>query len=126
MRPSVLRRITTTALLAAMGAATASGCEVTVDNEACDRLRSLSCGCFPDCQTADIAVIDARESAECDARVREVFAYWSTCRPESLGGNSCGPNCEYGWGACAFDVYRELGLEPLGACGAHDAGDEAG
>ncbi len=108
-------------LLAGLAAASPPGCDVSVTEPSCDRLRNLSCGCFPQCQHEDVSIIDARDAAACDERVRAVFDYWSSCRPASLGGNECGPNCAYGWGVCAFGHYQELGLGPEHACDPGDA-----
>ena len=98
------------ASLAVLLATLAAGCDATIDVPECDRLEAFSCDCFPGCQTDDQPVIDARDPAKCDDQLQRKFEYWQACE------SACTANCEYGWGTCAFEKYRQLGLEPSSSC----------
>lgn len=91
-------------------------CNASNYNAACNRLQSFSCTCFPNCQLKYTNVIDAQNTANCTNTLKGAYNYWSSC------SKSCTANCQYGWGACAFGLYREIGLAPQRECGADGGG----
>ncbi len=112
-------RVAATIFLLALGGATgAGGCSVEEEVAACERVRRLSCGCFPSCVPHSVEVIDSKESERCGEWLRGAYAEWrDRCGPASDSGSArCGAECSYGWGECAFVLYREMGLSPEGAC----------
>jgi hypothetical protein len=84
----------------------------------CERLQHWSCDCFGTCQSDDRSAINSADAATCLARLRQDFAQWQICasglRPN---GQRCDEACMLGWGACAFDVYRQAGLDAMNPCG---------
>lgn len=95
----------------ALGLVTGGGCGLESEGMGCDRLEQFSCGCFPSCQQMDIAAIDSKKSEACDEQIRADFERFREC-----ASNGCGGDCRYGWSSCAFEVYREVGLDPESVC----------
>ena len=106
-----------TALLLLLPVWGAASCAVQDTEESCDRLRRFSCGCFPECREEAAAAIEAQDSQRCEEAILGAFEKWRTsCRGNDAGPGSCGQQCEFGWSACAFQVYREVGLSPGAEC----------
>lgn len=92
------------------------GCNASNYNNDCTRLQNFSCTCFPNCQLDYTNVIDNQNGTDCTNTLKSAFAKWSSC------SKSCTVNCQYGWGACAFGLYRQIGLAPQHECGANGGG----
>lgn len=104
-----MRHLSSIVLFAAAAAVfPASACSLQTSVEACDRLRSFSCGCFPLCQSNDASAIDRQNSSVCTDRLRAAYDTWKVCSPEN--GGACQSGCEFGWGECAHRYYRQLNL----------------
>ncbi len=104
------------ALLLLLAAAALPGaCDASISVPECDRLQNFSCDCFPECQLEYVDIVDSQDAGRCNKALRDAFAYWEIC------AGQCGPNCEYGWSACAFDTYQALGLAPKQECSAPPA-----
>jgi hypothetical protein len=110
-----VKRLVRWSLWVALLASLPAGCNASDYNDDCNRLQTFSCTCFPNCQTEDTNVIDAQNGTDCTNQLKSAYNYWSSCV------KSCAVNCQYGWGACAFGLYRQIGLAPQHECGA-DAG----
>lgn len=107
-------------VLLSLGALLMSGsCATEPPNRGCDRLVDFSCGCFPECREQDREVINAQDRDACQERLEEHFQSWRHCEFDCRG------DCEYGWGTCAFEIYRSVGLDPRGNCEEVDAGVDA-
>lgn len=99
-----------------------SSCSSDSTSRGCERLVEFSCGCFPKCRPQDRAVIDMQDGAACAKRLGEHHQSWRHCEFDCRG------DCQYGWGACAFEVYEQVGLDAAGQCKApepRDGGREA-
>jgi hypothetical protein len=108
----ILRSVSALSAASVLWLVLASGCNATsTEDQACVRLRHLSCECFPNCLADDSGALNSGDARECNDRVRATHAYWSaSCE-------NCPVDCEYGWGDCALAVYREVGLDiPYGSC----------
>lgn len=116
------RRLLACLLTLALAVALGGGCQLGQSDTACNHLQDFSCHCFPLCQLDYSSVIDSQDSQKCNQAIKNAYNYWS---PRCDG--HCTPNCEYGWGSCAFSHYRQVGESPAHSCGAgKDAGGDGG
>jgi hypothetical protein len=107
----MLRRLLLVSALAS------TACNASVHVEECERLHRLACDCFPLCQKDDQAAVESSDPAVCEKKLREDFDTWQVCASGlRQGGMRCDQSCTYGWGTCAFDIYRQAGLAPANAC----------
>lgn len=110
------RAVAGAAWLACLVAA-ADGCSAQEAAAPCERLRRLSCGCFPTCAGESAAVIDSQDPTQCGDWMRTAYTEWQDrCAGGDSGAGRCGAGCAWGWGECAFVVYRELGFSPTAPC----------
>lgn len=117
--PVVAIRLATLTVLALAALVASSSCATDPPNRACERLVDFSCGCFPECRAQDRSVINEQDRDACQQRLEEHFQSWRHCEFDCRG------DCKYGWGNCAFEIYRSVGLEPQGTCESGDAGTDA-
>ncbi|MCA9645164.1 MAG: hypothetical protein H6718_29245 [Polyangiaceae bacterium] len=112
-------RHVTLGLLGLAALSAASSCATDPPNRGCQRLVDFSCGCFPECREQDTKVINDQDRDACEQRLEEHFQSWRHCEFDCRG------DCQYGWGTCAFELYRSVGLDPQGICDGRDAGADA-
>lgn len=55
-------------------------------------------------------MIDRQDREACSQRLQEHYRSWRHCEFD------CHGDCQYGWGACAFAVYGQVGLAVGGQC----------
>ncbi|MGE3676182.1 MAG: hypothetical protein AB7K71_41315 [Polyangiaceae bacterium] len=119
LRPVLVMRQLTIGLFGLAGLVAATSCTTDPPNRGCQRLVDFSCGCFPECREQDTAVINDQDRDACQQRLDEHFQSWRHCEFDCRG------DCQYGWGVCAFEIYRNVGLDPQGICDGSDAGADA-
>lgn len=104
------RRALATLTLLFAAAVVPGACNASISVPECDRLQSFSCDCFPECQLEYVDIVDSQDAGRCNQALRDAYAYWKIC------AGQCGPNCQYGWGACAFRAYASLAFAPKQEC----------
>ncbi len=98
-------------------------CHAETHIDECERLQHYSCDCFGHCQTADLDAITSGNPDTCNAQLRQDFAFWQVCASGiRASGVRCDENCMVGWGACAFEAYRQVGVAPSNMCPPDDGG----